>query len=101
MKVIVRQLCAHGTMLSDRDIAAAPQTTGMLQMFLMDGRSRGRQCIRLCAIGNQVADDLLPRLWEPVLEGLGHNIIRIRGLQAEHDKGKALHLQIWLCQVVA
>jgi hypothetical protein len=99
MKVLLRQMCVHGAMLSDREIAAAPQIAGDLHMYTISGRRGVRTCVSLRDPNNHVAGDLLPKLWEPVLEGLGANMLRIRGLQGQTDKDKALHLQVWLCQL--
>jgi hypothetical protein len=79
---------------------SGPEIVGSLQMFSVSSKGWDRRCVSLRPLDSQVAADLIPRLWEPTLEALGGNLIRLRGLQASKEGAKDMHLQVWLCRLV-
>ena len=100
MKVALRQLCSYGAMVPDRDVLSQPEIVGDLGMASKTGKGWARRYASLRPIDSQIAADLVPRLWEPELEALGSDTIRLRGLQASKDGAKDMHLQVWLCRLV-
>lgn len=96
MRCEVREYCRDGILIED-GVSPHPLPVGEVVLDYVNktpwGPTRAR--LRLGKSAALIHLDVLPPLWDPVLERL-HGAIRFRGLQ-RRDKNGPVQLQVWVC----
>lgn len=96
MRVEVREFCRDGVYIED-GVSHVPLPVGDI---MLDQVSHGpwgptRTRLRLARSAALAHENVLPPLWDPVLEKI-HGAMRFRGLQ-RRTKGGPVQLQVWAC----
>lgn len=96
MRFEVREFCKDGVYV-DGGVTPVPLPAGEIIMDHVNhgpwGPTRAR--LRLAKSPALAHIDVLPPLWDPVLEKI-HGMMRFRGLQ-RRAKGAPVQLQVWVC----
>lgn len=102
MKATIQLLRCYGRRLRRRGSSEAKQLTGRLQMFCVQHRAYGSVLVlQLSEVTNQTKEGHLATLYEPVITGLGNNVMTFRGIERiETEDGPVGYAQEWRCQVV-
>lgn len=91
----------RGRHLPWRQILNQPAVRGALHMFDVAYRSGHVTVLELRDSGNQTEAGLLATLYEPVLLGLGDNVLRFRGYErASSEEGAIGFVQEWRCELL-